>query len=209
MESPEEMKEKAELCPSCGTRNRVPSAARLGGTVRCARCQKDFARDDKVKVYNRELVCDKCAAFLEDLEKVTLPEATDEDLASPPPRSVFSGGLGCLAVLFFLTIPAAGVSAIINIMEAIAAGSVASCLDAVFRVAWFSFVIWVSVLFFRQKRLARLAIVALFIVEAFFLLLGVLSGHRDWTLLVTWTIVRIAMIMYLLLSKRVKETFVN
>jgi hypothetical protein len=209
MESPEEMKEKVEVCPSCGTLNRVPSAARCGGTVRCARCQKDFSREDKVKLYNRELVCDKCVAFLEDIEKVALPEATDEDLAAPPPRSVFSGWLGCLVILFLFGIPAVGVSSIIAIRETIAAVSVASCLDAVFKVAWFSFVIWVSVLFFRQKRLARIAIVALFIVEAVIVVLAVLSGHTDWTFLVAWGVVRIPMVLYLLLSKRVKETFVN
>jgi len=98
MESPEAMKEKVEVCPSCGTLNRVPSAARCGGTVRCARCEKDLSREDKVKLYNRELVCDKCAAFLEDIEKVALPEATDGDLAAPQPLRI--GG--------WLIIPAIG-----------------------------------------------------------------------------------------------------
>jgi hypothetical protein len=34
-------------------------------------------------------------------------------------------------------------------------------------------------------------------------------GHTDWTFLVAWGVVRIPMVLYLLLSKRVKETFVN
>jgi len=204
MESPDGMKEKVEVCPSCGTLNRVPSASRVGGTVRCARCQRDFSQKETVKLYNRELVCEKCAALLEDIEKVALPEATDEDLAALPLRNVFSGPLGCLSVLFFLSIPVAGYGAI----SAIATISVATCLDAVLKVAWFSFILWVSVLFFRQKRRAPSALAALFVVEAVVVALSILSAHVDWTLFVAWTIVRMPLVLYLLLSKRVKETFV-
>ncbi len=83
MESPEAMKE--EVCPSCGTLNGVPPRT---GPVRCARCEKEITREDKVKLYNRELVCEECAAFLEDIEKVILPEATEEDLAAQLLRRV-------------------------------------------------------------------------------------------------------------------------
>jgi hypothetical protein len=212
-ESPEEMKEKVEVCPSCGTLNRVPSAARVGGTVRCARCQKDFSREDKVKLYNRELVCDKCAAILENIETVALPEATDEDLAAPPPRSLrgrsfYSGWLILPSVSFFLSIPINLGWTLIIIWNSIAAVSVASCLAAVWAVAYFSFIIWVFVLYVERKRLARNAFVALLIVNLISGLEASLLGRSDWKLAVAYIIVSTTWILYFLLSKRVKETFV-
>jgi tetratricopeptide (TPR) repeat protein len=62
------------------------------GGVRCARCQKDLTHEKKLKLYNREPVCEKCATLLEDIEKVVLP-------ALP---SVSSGPLGCLCDVIVL-----------------------------------------------------------------------------------------------------------
>jgi DNA-directed RNA polymerase subunit RPC12/RpoP len=237
MESPDVM--KVEVCPSCGTLNRVPSASRFGGTVRCARCQKDFSKKDTVKLYNRELVCDKCATFLEDIEKVVLPVATEVDLAAPPFRSLFSGPLGCLAVSFFLAIPCAIITVIFAIKDTLPVaiealtepsrflliGDLMYIAGAVWCVIISSSVLWLSVLFFRQKRRSPIVIAALFLVQGVCGFLVILFGlftlvmtggrgaDRDFIWIFGGAVALTAWgtlwALYFRSSERVKETFVK
>lgn len=221
MESPDVMKGKVEVCPECGTLNRVPSASRFGEIFSCARCEEDFSRKDKMKLYHGELVCEKCGVFLEDIEKVVLPEATEDDFDNEKAEPSGIGGWLIIPAIGLILAPIKaavtlflGIITIQNFTPELTGDPrlwLIGLIDAALIIAC----IVVAVLFFRERRIAVPAFIGLMatvvIAAAVQVALGIsLFGEADadaGKAILGPCVYAAIWIPYFLLSKRVKNTF--